>query len=206
MGYLNTQRPAAASGATGDPLRLARFTTPDAVVVNGLLTSTATTLAIASYNLTVPGAYRRNVIVTLGARVGAYAGPWTLTGTILGAAATENLTIPANGGAEVVGKKCFDPGALTLSRPAQLATDGSIQVGLGHSVGLPYEAEESASPNYLGHVLSVIDGGSVSIPADGIFGSIVGPSIAGGYGAYSVASGHSIAGQTIEITYLGAVA
>lgn len=204
-GNFTTSTGGGGGGDTGDPLRFARFDTPTASSVNGLLTSTATTLAIVTYNLTVPGLHKRNVVVTLGSRVGGYVGPWTLTGTILGVEATENLTIPANGNAEIVGKRCWDPGALTLARPAQLATDGSVQVGLGDSIGLPAQAEESASPNFHGHLLSVIDNGSVSVPADGVFGSIVGPSIAGGHGAYSVASGHSIIGQTIEITYLGTV-
>lgn len=192
------------SAIPGDrPVHVARFDSPSPASVDGLLASTATTLAIVTYNLTIQGSHKRNIVVTLGNRVGGYAGPWTLSGTIDGAAATESLTIPANGGADIVGKKCFDPGPITLARPAQLATDGTVRVGLGDAIGLPYTALQNSATGNTGYIVFFALGGALGYPGDGLYGTIDGPSVAGGKGSYKMAAGSTIDGSALAIGYVG---
>ena len=143
-----------------------------------LLGATATTTSIASHTLTLTGTHSRTIILTLSSSANSYVGPYTVTGTIGGAAQTEDITVVSGGGAAYQTVKTYDPGTITLSRPAQGNTSGSYTVTVGDGFGLAVEAFEGPEALYYGgHLLSITAAGgtSAAIATSGIVGPTAAP-------------------------------
>lgn len=143
-----------------------------------LLGATATTTAIASHTLTLTGAHKRTIILTLSSSANSFVGPYTVVGTFGGAAQTEDITVVPGGGAAYETLKTYDPGTITLSRPAQGNTSGSYTVTVGDGFGLAVEAFEGPEALYYGgHLLSITAAGATSaaIGTSGIVGPTLSP-------------------------------
>lgn len=145
-----------------------------------ILAATATTTAIAAHTLTLTGTHSRTLIVTFTSSANSYVGPYTVTGTIGGAAQTETISVPSGGAVARQTVKTYDPGvdAITLSRPAQGNTSGSYTVTVGDGFGLAVEAFEGpAGLDYGGHLLSLTAAGATSaaIATSGIVGPTLAP-------------------------------
>jgi len=153
-----------------------------------ILAATATTTGTASHTLTLTGTHKRTIILTLTSSANSYVGPYTVTGTFDGAAQTEDITVVSGGGVAYETLKTYDPGTITLSRPAQTNTSGSYTVTVGDGFGLAVEAFEGpAALNYGGHLLSITAAGATS----GLIGTsgIVGPTVSPPYGRLQLESG-----------------
>lgn len=173
-----------------------------------VLAATATTTSIASHNITLTGTHSRTLIVTFSSSVGSYVGPYTVTGTIGGAAQTETISVPANGGVARQTVKTYDPGvdAIVLSRPAQGDTSGSYTVTVGDGFGLAVEAFEGpAGLDYGGHLLSITAAGATSaaIATSGI----VGPTLAPPNGKLQLEAGAlaGFGGDPLAVCYMAVV-
>lgn len=145
-----------------------------------VLAATATTTSTASHSITLTGTHSRTLILTFTSSANSYVGPYTVTGTIGGAAQTETVQVPSGGGVTRETVKTYDPGtdAITLSRPAQGNTSGSYTVTVGDGFGLAVEAFEGpAALGYGGHLLSLTAAGgtSAAIATSGIVGPTAAP-------------------------------
>ncbi len=168
-----------------------------------VLAATATTTSTASHSITLTGTHSRTIILTLSSSANSYVGPYTVTGTIGGAAQTETVQVPSGGGVTRETVKTYDPGTITLSRPAQGNTSGSYTVTVGDGFGLAVEAFEGpAALGYGGHLLSLTAAGgtSAAIATSGI----VGPTAAPPHGKLQLEAGAlaGFGGDPLAVCYM----
>lgn len=122
-----------------------------------------------------------------------------------GSVQSETLFISPDGGEVAESVKTYDPGTITISRPAQNNTFGSYHILVGSGFSLLMEAYESEVMGYAGHLLSVTGLGPIESPY-GSNASIYGPSLSPPYGKFQFAPGQlvSYAGDPFEFVYLKA--
>ena len=169
-----------------------------------LLASTPTTTGIVTHTLTLGGTHARTIAITTTSHSGTYVGPWTISGMRNGVAQSESFTVLLNGGMSAVNTvKTFDPGTVTVARPAQNNALGAYTITVGDGFGLDAEAYEVAGVDYAGHLLSIAALGPVESPVAGN-GAITGPTLSPPYGKFQFAPTIlvSFAGDPFEILYL----
>lgn len=191
-----------ASGAAATQSRPQLFTSYE-LADTVLLASTPTTTGIVSHTLTLAGTHARTVAITTTGHSGTYVGPWTVSGMRDGAVQTESVTMLLNGNQSTNTVKTFDPGTITVARPAQNDALGSYTITVGDGFGLSYAAYESAGVEYAGHLLSIAGLGPVESPVAGN-AAITGPTLSPPNGKFQFAPTIlvSFAGDPFEILYL----
>ncbi len=180
--------PTGPAGAGGELVRVNTFTTPDAADSEAMLGTTAAITSIRVHSLTMPAGYARGVVFT---QLG---GTMTGTVTVLGvnpAGGTHSEVIALGSGAGgYMSAKVYGPGAITITITAQPDTTGSYQFGTTELIGLYSWAAKPIAGGF-GMVLSVlvdlVGGGylpSVIATASSETGTITGPLVTGGFGAW----------------------
>jgi len=169
-----------------------------------LLGTTSNTTSVRSHTLTLGGDHARTIALVLSDTAGSFAGPWTVTGTRNGTAQSESVNVSPDGGQTVETVKTYDPGTVTVSRPAQNNTFGSYTINVGSGFGLTLKAYEGATGvSYAGHVLSITTVGPLQVPITAV-ASITGPTASPPYGKFQLATGQldTFTGDPFEVLFL----